>query len=37
MENPIVECQLCFVRGTNFVKKNSCLIAGIVSFDPVKS
>ena len=37
MENPIVECQLCFVRGTNCVKKNSCLIPGIVSFDPVKS
>ena len=32
---PIVQCQLRFVRGAIFVKKNSCLVARIVSFDTV--
>ena len=37
MKNPIIQCQLCFVRGPTFVKKNSCLVARKVSFDTVKS
>ena len=34
IKNPILQCQLCFVRAT-FVKKNSCLVARIVSFETV--
>ena len=29
IKNSVVKCQLCFVRG---LSKNSCLVAGIVSF-----
>ena len=32
IKNPVVQCQLCFVRGTTFVKKNSCLVARMVPY-----
>ena len=30
IKKPIAQCQLCFARGANFAKKNSCLVASIV-------
>ena len=36
MKNPIAQCQLCFYGATS-VKKNSCLVPRIVSFDTAKS
>ena len=35
-EKRVVQCQPWFVRGTTFVKKNSCLVARTVSFDTVR-
>ena len=35
IKNPIAKCPLCSVRGATFVKKNSCLVARIISFDTV--
>ena len=37
MKTPIVQCQLGFLLGATFVKKISCLVARIFSFDTVKS
>ena len=37
MKNPIVCQSVMLCTGCTFVKKNSCLVAKIVSFDTVKS
>ena len=37
MKTPIVQCQLCFALRATFVKKNSCLVAKILSFDTAES
>ena len=36
MKNPIVQCGVMLCMGATFAKKNSCLVARIISFDTVK-
>ena len=36
MKNAIVQMSVMLCMGDTFVKKNSCLVARIVSFDTVK-